>query len=191
MKGGIRAYARHRGCSAPAVRKAIADGRIAPAVTGAGNETSIDFDLADRLWKRNSDPAAKHRDSQRLNQPPAATVDEQASNVVSGETFQEARTRRERAEADQAEFDRDVQRNKYMPAEEVKAAFRAIGEMRASNREGMPRQLAPLLVGKTDLSEIETILRRELRSVDERETKEITSRYGNLTSTDGNGSIAV
>lgn len=46
----IRAYARHRGVSDAAVRKAIATGRITPEENG-----TIDAERVDREWARNSD----------------------------------------------------------------------------------------------------------------------------------------
>ena len=46
----IRAYARHRGVSDAAVRKAIAAGRITPEADG-----TIDVERVDREWARNSD----------------------------------------------------------------------------------------------------------------------------------------
>jgi len=46
----IRAYARHRGVSDAAVRKAIATGRITPEADG-----TIDPERVDREWARNSD----------------------------------------------------------------------------------------------------------------------------------------
>lgn len=47
-----RAYARHRGVSDMAVRKAIASGRIAVEEDG-----TIDPEKADRAWGSSSDPA--------------------------------------------------------------------------------------------------------------------------------------
>ncbi|MFN3595625.1 MAG: hypothetical protein ACK4TK_13260, partial [Thiobacillaceae bacterium] len=47
----IRAYARHRGVSHVAVKKAIDSGRITPEADG-----TIDPDRADRDWTRNSEP---------------------------------------------------------------------------------------------------------------------------------------
>ena len=47
----IRAYARHRGVSHVAVKKAIDSGRITPEADG-----TIDPDKADRDWARNSEP---------------------------------------------------------------------------------------------------------------------------------------
>ena len=46
----IRAYARHRGVSDAAVRKAITAGRVTPEADG-----TIDIDRADREWARNSE----------------------------------------------------------------------------------------------------------------------------------------
>lgn len=46
----IRAYARHRGVSDAAVRKAIAAGRITPEADG-----TLDADRVDQEWTRNSD----------------------------------------------------------------------------------------------------------------------------------------
>lgn len=51
-------YAEHRGCTRPAVLKAIADGRISDAVTvDRRGWKRIDPDLADQLWAANTDPA--------------------------------------------------------------------------------------------------------------------------------------
>ena len=51
MGMSIRAYARHRGVSDAAVRKAITAGRITPEADG-----TVDPDRADRDWARNSMP---------------------------------------------------------------------------------------------------------------------------------------
>ncbi len=55
---GIRAYARHRGVSPAAVRKARDTGRIAAAfVKSGGRKKLIDVEVADRLWDANTDAA--------------------------------------------------------------------------------------------------------------------------------------
>lgn len=51
-----RAYARRRGVTDKAVRKAITSGRIAAAVLP---DHTIDADLADRLWEGNTDPSQR------------------------------------------------------------------------------------------------------------------------------------
>mgnify|MGYP001177552679 CR=1 FL=1 len=50
----IRGYARHRGVSEAAVRKAISAGRIAKKADG-----TIDPDKADAAWQARSDPARR------------------------------------------------------------------------------------------------------------------------------------
>ncbi len=51
MTGSIRAYARHRGCTMQAVRKAIASQRISPEPDG-----KINFERADQDWQQNTRP---------------------------------------------------------------------------------------------------------------------------------------
>ena len=85
----IRAYARHRGVSHTAVRKAFAAGRIATAADGM-----IDRDAADRAWRANSDPARVMADAprvERVARVPAATPDPETAA-----TFQTARLANER-----------------------------------------------------------------------------------------------
>ncbi len=52
----IRAYARHRGVSDAAVRKAIKAGRITPEADG-----TVDAARADREWNRNTEPQVAPR----------------------------------------------------------------------------------------------------------------------------------
>jgi hypothetical protein len=56
-KVGIREFARQRGVSEAAVRKAIATCRISGALSGAGRDTLIDVDKANALWGGNTNPA--------------------------------------------------------------------------------------------------------------------------------------
>jgi hypothetical protein len=53
--GSLRAYARHRGCSHQAVRKAIVGKRLLRSIaTEGGRVTVTDFQLADREWETNT-----------------------------------------------------------------------------------------------------------------------------------------
>jgi hypothetical protein len=52
LRYSIRRYAKHRGVSEGAVRKAIRSGRIA-----IGEDGLIDPNIADRQWSANTDPA--------------------------------------------------------------------------------------------------------------------------------------
>lgn len=87
----IPEYARHRGCSAPAVRKAIATGRI---TLQAGK---IDPVQADADWLANTRPQAR-RTTSRRREVPSAPAD---STPVD---YHGARARRETAEAKLAEL---------------------------------------------------------------------------------------
>ena len=71
-----------------------------------------------------------------------------------------------------------------LPATEVRQQGFAMGRMHASARESLPSALAPQLVGLTDLTEIERIIRDGLRAADARVAKELDSRYGSTARMD-------
>src|SRR3989304_739104 len=79
----LRAYAKHRGVSLPAVQKAIRAGRI--TTTPAGK---IDSARADADWERNTTPPTMRADSgsrpAARSLPPAAGVQHQAEPLLSG-----------------------------------------------------------------------------------------------------------
>ena len=91
----IRAYARHRGVSDAAVRKAIAAGRITPEADG-----TIDAERVDREWARNSD-APRNGTATRavkvaVQESSGATGDGQAASLATsaagGTSLLQART---------------------------------------------------------------------------------------------------
>jgi hypothetical protein len=59
--GSLRAYARHRGCSHQAVRKAIATGRLDRSVGRVDGKPRICFGLADEEWSANTGRLHRHR----------------------------------------------------------------------------------------------------------------------------------
>ena len=73
----IRAYARHRGVSDAAVRKAIAAGRITPEGDG-----TVDPERADAEWARNTEAP---RNGTRARAARAATPPEAASTAPGGD----------------------------------------------------------------------------------------------------------
>lgn len=75
----------------------------------------------------------------------------------------------------------DLRCGKLLRAEEVRAAFQAIGRIVAAGREIRPHQLAPLLVDKKDISEIEETIRREGCAEDTRIANEIAQKFGLFT----------
>lgn len=75
----MRAYARHRGVSEGAVRKAVTTGRITANADG-----SIDVQQADEQWQRNTD-AAQQRGAQRTTQRPVPNEAIQSVRETLGE----------------------------------------------------------------------------------------------------------
>lgn len=102
------------------------------------------------------------------------------ANVVDGATFQEWRTREQRANALAAERELAKQDHSLLDAEETIKAFNAMGKMYAQGRESVPAQLAPRLVGLTDLREIERIVRDAYRASDVRIANEIRNRFAEI-----------
>ncbi len=191
MTGGIREYARYRGVSHTAVRKAIANQRIS-----LGPDGTIDFGAADAAWKRNTSVpwspqpvvvAAKlsRPTKSAKSKPQSRQADSAPVDLDLGESLSEARTRRERAEADMAELKARKAAGEVIEAVLARKSFVAMGRIYSAARESLPRQLAPKLIGLTDLAEIEKILRAELRSADSRIADEIESRHGDVLHPEG------
>lgn len=175
MTGGIREYARYRGVSHTAVRKAIASDRIKVGIDG-----TIDFGAADTAWKRNT-PVQFHAMAVKQSKREPTR---QAESIL-GESMIDARTRRERAEADIAELKARRAAGEVIEAAQARKSFAAMGRIYTAAREGLPKQLAPKLIGLTDLAEIERILRAELRAADTRIADEIESRHGDVLYPEG------
>lgn len=87
----IRAYARHRGVSDAAVRKAIAAGRITPEADG-----TIDAERVDREWARNSDAPRNGTATRAVKvavpEPSGAAGDGTAALPAAGTSLLQART---------------------------------------------------------------------------------------------------
>jgi hypothetical protein len=83
----IRAYARHRGVSDAAVRKAIKSGRITPEADG-----TLDADKTDREWNRNTEPPAPPRRAEPVSASQAAPEPSAPSLSTGGTSLLQART---------------------------------------------------------------------------------------------------
>ena len=186
MELSLRAYSRHRGCTLRAVQKAIESGRIKKTASG-----KIDRDVADLQWGEGTRPSAPQAG---LDLSPAAP-DEIPGDVFNalvaggqdnGPSYHAARARREEADANLAELKYERERRNLVSSEEVSRTLARIGRIHASSRESIPSQLAPKLVGKTDLDEIEAIIRKELTDADTRTCHEIGKRFPEIdASADG------
>ena len=93
--------------------------------------------------------------------------------------------RARKAEAELAEVE-----GRLLDADGARKLFSAVGRMYAQARENVPAQLAPKLVGRTDLNEIEAIVRATLREADTGVANEIHARYPEMRSDAGIAVVA-
>lgn len=166
-------YSRHRECSREAVRKAIESGRI----TTFGPDKLIDPVLADAQWQRNTRPrapvvtpsssgvpAAKNA----VDRPVASGTDPGAPAYGGGfgndgGSYEEARTRRELAEASIAEMKQAEMEGMLIRADAVRAAWAAKISGARDALLQIPSRVAPVLAAETDLVAVTALLEGELR----------------------------
>ena len=171
----IRGYARYRGVSHTAVRKALATGRIT-----ARPEGGIDPVLADQQWatstnlskprnsvtgmpKRRKTPGAQ---SDPLGVPGPSGVgtvrngDADASRLVS--SYAASRAAREAYMARLAKLDFEQRSGKLVDADEVRAQIFGLGRRLRDRLMGLPDRLAPVLVGQGDQAVIHQLLTEEI-----------------------------
>ena len=162
----IRAYARHRGVSDAAVRKAIAAGRITPEADG-----TIDAERVDREWARNTDPDQQARGApeqfevtqQRVQasaqRPPAAERDDSNPMLL------EVKARSERARAELLEMEIMEKRGELVVADQVRRVQFNLARSTRNALLALPARLSPLLAPVTDAAEIERLLEAEIRKI--------------------------
>ncbi len=145
----LREYARRRGCTEGAVRKAVRTGRIA-LIDG-----KIDPVAADAQWARNSRRRVNSRPSERQG-------DQAAQKHSSWDGLMEDRARRERAEADMAELRAAELRRELVRESEVRASIsRRLVALRESILQ-IPARLAPVLAAESDPMRCQECLQAEL-----------------------------
>ena len=136
----IRAYARHRGVSHEAVRKALAAGRIT-----AGPDGWIDPEVADREWEANTLPGAgQHK-------------------APSPRPFALSRAAREHYRAELARIEYEERVGRLLDAEEVRAAAFACARRARDLLLAMPDRVAPVVAGLADVRECHRVLEAEVR----------------------------
>lgn len=160
-------YARRRGCSEAAVRRAVRDGRIS-LIDG-----KVDPVAADAQWARNTRVRAGSRPTDDANLsgsgPTGGLTGEQDEDSDSG--YWQSRARRERAEAELAELKLKELQGQLVRADDWAAA---LAKRAAAFREGLlqiPARLAAQLAAETDQARIHTLLEDELRQVMEQLTQ--------------------
>lgn len=141
------AYAKHRGVSSMAVSKAIKAGRIKKDANG-----KIDVAQADADWEANTKP--------QMHSPPTTPPKRGKASSVETEiaSYGESRARREAANAELAELERDRLRGILIDADTVRndafTAARATRNMLGN----IPARLSAILAGETDEKKIYRLL---------------------------------
>jgi hypothetical protein len=170
----IRAYARHRGVSHSAVRRAIKDGRISQQPDG-----SIDATQADRQWALRTDPTKplnsvtgepKHR--RRPGAPPSPMGSQGAGNEGGNgasdrlpSNYASARAVRETYLARLSKLEYERAAGKLVDADEVRAAVFLKARSARDLIMTIPGRVAPILAALTDPAEIHDVLLKEIRRV--------------------------
>ena len=171
---GIRAYARHRGVTPAAVRKAIKSGRIA-VVNG-----KIDPDVADRDWAANTDET-KPRNSvsgdpglrRPAEAPPmaASSMGSPRENWSASQTpargggYAAARAVRETYEARIRELDFKRMSGTLVSADEVRVVAFNTARQARDLLLAIPDRVSAVLAGLKDQAEVHRVLSEEIRRV--------------------------
>lgn len=148
----LREYARHRGISHQAVRKALARGRITE-LRREGNRILVDSAAADQQWNQATDQAR-----QRGEQA-------QQHGSETSRAYASARAVREQYEARLARLAFEEKSGKLVSSDEVKvAAFNAARNARDALLN-IPDRIAPMITGMTDTRAIHRTLTEEITRV--------------------------
>lgn len=146
-------YARRRGVDATSVRDAVRAGRIT-LING-----KIDPAVADVQWERNTRKRARGVDEAAR----AMTADSfQDAPGADRPDYNEARARREQAEAELAELKLAEQRGDLVRVERIRAAHqRRVAAMREAFLQ-LPARVVPLLLADVSPASVEAVLKREI-----------------------------
>lgn len=173
MGVSIRAYARMRGCSESAVRKAIASKRIKSEADG-----SIDPARANRDWEQNTFAAATLRPApakpakpprpQPQSQPRAAmphapSVDSPSSDPV--QSFLRARAVKETFNAKVAQMEYEERAGRLMQASRAAEYASTFSSIVKDHLMAMPDRLAPVLAAVDDEHAAHRILLNDVSAV--------------------------
>jgi hypothetical protein len=139
----MRGYARHRGVSEAAVRRAVEACRISKREDGL-----IDQEQADREWTANTKPA-----------------DSGVAAPSVGAEFAQSRAKREKWKARQAEYEVRRLRGQLIEVDAVREAAFAVHRAARDQLLALPDRLAAVLAGTTDADECHRILTGEIDQV--------------------------
>lgn len=161
-------YAKLRGCAPSAVTRAIKEGRITTIMVD-GREL-IEVAVADIQWQSNTRARVDSSSTAVVAAAPAGRVGGDdfremiRANEVGGTTsYEEARRRRETAEANLAEMKQAEMEGKLILADAVRSAWAAKITGARDALLQIPSRIAPVLAAETDLVRVTALLEDELR----------------------------
>lgn len=152
MELSLRGYAKHRGVSEAAVRKAVKAGRVSKKKNG-----KIDPRTADGEWQKNTDPA-------QIKKTPSNSTESQNQNfsALSGPNYQQSRAIKEAYGAKLLKLQFEKESKKLISVDEVKISAFNAARMTRDRILNIPDRVIPQLVGKTNIFEMKEILKTEL-----------------------------
>jgi hypothetical protein len=153
-------YARRRGCTEAAVRRAVRDGRISLM------DGRVDPVAADAQWARNTRVRAGSRPADDVNlRAPGAAPPATGGDEPPVEDYYLVKARRERAEADLAELKLAELRGELVRVADVRAAYakRAAGLREAILQ--LPARLSAQLAAESDQAKCHDLLQADLHGI--------------------------
>jgi len=169
MGVSIRAYARMRGCSESAVRKAIASKRINPEQDG-----SIDPDRANKDWEKNTfvgatlrpsatKPAEPPRPQPRAAAPHVPAIEPPSSDPV--QSYLRARAVKETFNAKVAQMEYEERAGRLIQASRAAEYASTFSSIVKDHLMAMPDRLAPALAAVDDEHATHRILFNDVAAV--------------------------
>lgn len=159
-RGTVADYAYWRGVRPSTVYNAIKAGRVP-----IGADKMIDFDAADKQWDNSHEHAGRGGDRRsaryRAEKEAESAPSEQPDSDVS---LAEAKRRTEVLRAELMEIKKSELQGLLVRRDLVEKTQFALGKAFRDVIEARAVHMAPMVAGKTDLVEIETIIRREIRA---------------------------
>ncbi len=156
-------YARRRGCTEAAVRRAVRDGRISLL------DGKLDPTAADAQWARNTRVRAgsKPADSANLSAPggSSAAGNGETPTREDNDAYWAVKARREKAEADMAELKLAEQRGELVRVSAVRSAYATRAAALRESILQIPARLAAVLAAETDHARCHDLLQAELHQV--------------------------
>lgn len=153
-------YAKLRGCAPSAVTRAIKEGRIT-TVTINGREL-IEVAVADIQWQTNTRARADSTSAAGAAASPLAGVIV-ANEVGRTQSYEDARRRRELAEANIAEMKQAEMEGLLIRADAVRSAWASKITGARDALLQIPSRLAPVLAAELDLVKVTGLLEDALR----------------------------